>query len=125
MGSQDVQNRPTVTQASLTRMECKEDNIKFVKCKVRLVVRGDQQIAGVSFNKTDLYALQGDEYRHTASIWRHDCVCQASRLVARTNARRTLPLAPEASTETSKQPDNSEVNDPRQNDNAYFLTMSF
>ncbi len=31
------------------------DNGKFVKCKVRLVVRGDQQVAGESFKETDLY----------------------------------------------------------------------
>jgi hypothetical protein len=55
---------------TLTRTEYKEDNGKFVKCKVRLVVRGDQQVAGESFNETDLYApvLKSTEARLLLAI---------------------------------------------------------
>jgi hypothetical protein len=53
-----------------TRTEYKEDNGKFVKYKVRLVVRGDQQVAGESFNETDLYAqfLKSTEARLLLAI---------------------------------------------------------
>ena len=40
---------------TLTRVEYKEDNGEFLKCKVRLCGRGDQQISGVSFQDSDLY----------------------------------------------------------------------
>ncbi len=41
---------------TLTRLEYKEDNGAFLKNKVRLCARGDQQILGVSFRESDLYA---------------------------------------------------------------------
>ena len=41
---------------TLTRLEYKEDNGEFLKNKVRLCARGDQQIPGVSFQESDLYA---------------------------------------------------------------------
>ncbi len=41
---------------TITRLEYKEDNGDFLKVKARMCVRGDQQIAGVSFKETDLYA---------------------------------------------------------------------
>ncbi len=41
---------------TITRLEYKEDNGEFLKVNARLCVRGDQQIAGVSFKETDLYA---------------------------------------------------------------------
>ena len=42
---------------TLTRLEYyKEDNGKFIKCKARLCARGDQQVNGVNFKETDLYA---------------------------------------------------------------------
>jgi hypothetical protein len=42
---------------ALTRLEYKEDNGTFLKRKVRLCARGDQQIEGESFKSSDLYAL--------------------------------------------------------------------
>ncbi len=66
-----VRPRPGVKiLGTLTRTEYKEDNGKFVKCKVRLVVRGDQQVAGESFNETDLYApvLKSTEARLLLAI---------------------------------------------------------
>ncbi len=41
---------------TITRLEYKEDNGDFLKVKARMYVRGDQQIAGVRFKETDLYA---------------------------------------------------------------------
>ena len=41
---------------TITRLEYKEDNGDFLKVKARMCVRGDQQIAGVSFKETDLLA---------------------------------------------------------------------
>jgi hypothetical protein len=41
---------------ALTRIEYKEDNGEFLKNKVRLCSRGDQQISGVSFQESYLYA---------------------------------------------------------------------
>jgi hypothetical protein len=41
---------------TLTRLEYKEGNGEFLKCKVRLYARGGQQISGVSFQESDLYA---------------------------------------------------------------------
>ncbi len=41
---------------TLTRLEYKEDNGEFIKCKARLCARGDQQVHGVKFKETDLYA---------------------------------------------------------------------
>jgi hypothetical protein len=38
----------------ITTLEYKEENGDFLKVKVRMCVRGDQQIAGVSFKETDL-----------------------------------------------------------------------
>jgi hypothetical protein len=40
---------------TLTRKEYTEDNCEFLKNKVRLCARGDQQIPGVSFQESDLY----------------------------------------------------------------------
>ncbi len=40
---------------TLTRLEYKEDNCEFLKNKVLLCARGDQQIPGVSFQELDLY----------------------------------------------------------------------
>ena len=40
----------------MTRWEYKEENGKLVKYKVRMTIRGDQQVAGGSFIATDLYA---------------------------------------------------------------------
>jgi hypothetical protein len=39
-----------------TRLEYKGGNGDFLKVKERMCVRGDQQIAGVSFKETDQYA---------------------------------------------------------------------
>ncbi len=41
---------------TLTRIENKEDNGEFIKCKARLCARGDQQVNRVNFKETDLYA---------------------------------------------------------------------
>ena len=41
---------------TLTRWEYKEENGKLVKYKVRMTVRGDQQVEGESFDPADLYA---------------------------------------------------------------------
>jgi hypothetical protein len=41
---------------TITRLEYKEENSDFLQVKARLRVRGDQQIAGVSFKETHLYA---------------------------------------------------------------------
>jgi hypothetical protein len=41
---------------TLTRLEYKEDNGEFIKCKARLCARGDQQVDGVNYKETDLYA---------------------------------------------------------------------
>ena len=41
---------------TLTRLEYRDDNGEFLKCKVRLCARGDQQISRVSFKESDLYA---------------------------------------------------------------------
>jgi hypothetical protein len=43
-------------QDTLTRLEYKEDNSEFLKNKAHLCARGDQQIPGVSLQKSDLYA---------------------------------------------------------------------
>jgi hypothetical protein len=42
--------------ATLTRWRYKEENGKLVKYRVRMTIRGDQQVAGESFIATDLYA---------------------------------------------------------------------
>ncbi len=41
---------------TLTGLEYKEDNGEFIKCKALLCARGDQQVNGVNFKETDLYA---------------------------------------------------------------------
>ena len=41
---------------TLARLGYKEDKGEFLKCKVRLCARWDQQISGVSFQESDLYA---------------------------------------------------------------------
>ncbi len=41
---------------TLTRLEYNEDNCEFIKCKASLCTRGGQQINGVNFKETDLYA---------------------------------------------------------------------
>jgi hypothetical protein len=49
-GSKVVRPEPGVKiHYTLTRLEYKEDNFEFLKCKVRLCAIGDQQIFGVSF----------------------------------------------------------------------------
>ncbi len=40
---------------TLTRLEYKEGNGEFIKCKARLCASGDQQVNGVNFKETDLY----------------------------------------------------------------------
>ncbi len=60
---------------TLAKIEYKEDNSEFLKDKVRLSARGDQQIPGVSFQDSDLYApvLKAGEARLllalTAANW--------------------------------------------------------
>ena len=48
-----------------TRLECKEDNGTFLKRKVRLGARGDQQVEGESSTSSDLYGptLKAQEAR--------------------------------------------------------------
>jgi hypothetical protein len=41
---------------TITRLEYKEDNGEFLKCKVHLCAREDQQISRVSFKESDLFA---------------------------------------------------------------------
>ncbi len=55
---------------TLTRVEYKEDNGTFLKLKVRLCARGDQQIEGIGFNSSDLYAptLKAPEARLLAAM---------------------------------------------------------
>jgi hypothetical protein len=61
---------------TLTRLEYKENNGAFLKRKVRLRARGDQQIEGESFKSSDLYAptLKDPEARLLAAITEeHSC----------------------------------------------------
>ncbi len=61
---------------ALTRLEYKEDDGTFLKRKVRLCARGDQQIEGESFKSSDLYALtlKAPEARLFAAIAaEHSC----------------------------------------------------
>ena len=55
---------------TLTRFEYKEDNSTFLKRKVRLCARADQQIEGQSFDSADLYAptLKAPDARLLAAI---------------------------------------------------------
>ena len=55
---------------TLTRLEYKEDNGTFLKLKVHLCARGDQQVEGESFTSSDLYAptLKAPEARLLAAI---------------------------------------------------------
>ena len=55
---------------TLTRWEYKEDNGALVKYKVRMVVRGGQQVEGKSFTASDLYApvLKAPEARLVLAI---------------------------------------------------------
>ncbi len=55
---------------TLTRWEYKEENGKLAKYKVRMTIRGDQQVAGKSFDATDLYApvLKAHEARLLLAI---------------------------------------------------------
>jgi hypothetical protein len=41
---------------TLSRLESKENHGEFIKCKARLCARGDQQVDGVNYKETDLYA---------------------------------------------------------------------
>ena len=63
----------------------KEDNGEFIKCKVRICARGDQQLPEVSFKQSDLYApvlktaearfllaLAADEGANTAKVIKTD-----------------------------------------------------
>ncbi len=61
---------------TLTRIEHKEDNGTFLKRKVRLCARGDQQMEGESFKSSYLYAptLKAPEARLlTAIVAEHSC----------------------------------------------------
>jgi hypothetical protein len=61
---------------TLTRLEYKEDNGTFLKRKTRLCARGDQQVDGVSYDSSDLYAptLKAPEARlHAAITAEHGC----------------------------------------------------
>ena len=53
-----------------TRLEHKEDNGEFIKCKARLCARGDQQVHGVNYRETDMYAptLKASEGRLLMAI---------------------------------------------------------
>ncbi len=52
-----VKSKPGVRiNDTITRLEYKEDNSGFLKCKMRLCSRGDQQTPGVSFRGSDLYS---------------------------------------------------------------------
>ena len=55
---------------TLTRWELKEENGRLVKYKVRMTIRGDQQVAGESIVATDLYApvLKAHESRLLLAI---------------------------------------------------------
>ena len=54
----------------LTRCQYKEDNGTLVKYKVRMVIRGDQQVEGEIFTASDLYApvLKAQESRLISAI---------------------------------------------------------
>ncbi len=61
---------------TLTRLENKEDSRTFLKRKVRLCARGDQQIQGKSFKSSDFYApaLEAPQARLLAAIAaEHSC----------------------------------------------------
>jgi hypothetical protein len=55
---------------TLTRWELKEENGRLVKYKVRMTIRGDQQVAGESYVANDLYApvLKSHESRLLLAI---------------------------------------------------------
>ena len=61
---------PIKVHETLTRLEYKEDNGTFLKRKVLLCARGDQQVEGESFTSSDLYAptLKAPEARLLAAI---------------------------------------------------------